>query len=75
MRNAYEFQKEDMSLLVDTQFAQEDKKWFGDDFVESLATTILDATYKKVNLDEVINEQKHLNKKKRIELKKVLVKF
>ena len=44
LRNTYEFQKEDMNLLVDTLYAQEDEEWFGDDFVESLATTILDAT-------------------------------
>ena len=31
--------------------------------MESLATTILDATYNKVNLDEVISDQKHLTKK------------
>ena len=55
LRNAYEFQKEDISLLVDTLYAQEDKEWFEDEFMESLATTILDATYNKVDLDEVIN--------------------
>ena len=52
-----------MGLLVDTLYAQEEEEWFGDDFMESLATTILDATYNKVNIDEVINDQKHLNKK------------
>ena len=40
-----------------------------------LTTTILDATYNKVDLDEVINNQKHLNKKQRRELKKDLIKF
>ena len=64
-----------MNLLVDMMYEQEDKEWFGDDFMESLATTILDATYDKVDLDEVINNQKHLNKKQQRELKKVLVKF
>ena len=75
LRNAYEFQKEDMSLLVEMLDVKEDKEWFGDDFVESLTTTILDATYNKVDLDKVINDQKHLNKKQQRELKKVLVKF
>ena len=46
-------------------YAQEYKEWFGDDFMESLATTILDATYNKVDLDEVIRDQKHLTKKQR----------
>ena len=32
--------------------------------MESLAATILDATYNKVDLDKGINNQKHLNKKK-----------
>ena len=63
LRNSHEFQKEDKSLLVNKLYAQEDKELFGDDFMESLATTILDATYNKVNLDEVINNQKHLTKK------------
>ena len=56
-------------------YAQEDKEWFGDAFMELLATTILDATYNKVDLDKVINDQKHLNKKQRRELKKVLIKY
>ena len=75
LRIAHEFHKEDMSLLVDMLYAQEDKEWFGDDFMESLATTILDATYIKVDLDEVINDQKLLNKKQLRELKKVLINF
>ena len=62
-----------MNLLVDTLYSKEDKEWFGDGFMESLATTILDATYNKVDLDKVINYQKHLNKKQRRELKKVLI--
>ena len=53
-----------MSLLVDTLYAQEDKEWFGEDFMESLATTRLDATEKKVDLDKFINNQKDLNKNK-----------
>ena len=40
-----------------------------------LATTTLDTTCNKVNLDEVINNQKHLNEKQKRELKKVLIKF
>ena len=75
MRKAHEFHKEDMSLLVDTLYAQEDKEWFRDDFMESLATIILDATYNKVDLDKVINDQKQLNKKQQRELKKVFIKL
>ena len=63
-----------MSLLVHTLYAQEDEEWFGDDFMELLATTILDATYNKVDLDKVINSHNYLNKKQRRELKKVLIK-
>ena len=43
--------------------------------MELLTTTILDATYNKVDLDKVTNDQKHLNKKQQRELKKVLIKF
>ena len=50
LRNAHEFQKEDKILPVNTLYAQEDKELFGDDFMESIATTILDATYNKVDL-------------------------
>ena len=64
-----------MSLLVDALYAQRGKNWFGDDFMESLATTILDATYNKVDLDKVICDQKHSTKKQQRELKKVIVKF
>ena len=64
-----------MSLLVDMLYAQEDEEWFGDEFMELLATTILDATYNKIHFEEVINDQKHLNKKQRRELKKVLIKY
>ena len=58
-RNAQEFHKDDIILLVDILYAQEDKEWFGDNFMESLAMTILDATYNKVDLDEVIKDQKN----------------
>ena len=44
LKNAHEFQKEDMGLLVDMLYAQEEEEWFGDNFVELLATTILDAS-------------------------------
>ena len=63
LRNARVFHKEDMNLLVDALYAQEDKEWFGDDFMELLETTILDATYNKVDLEKVIDNQKHLSKK------------
>ena len=43
--------------------------------MESLATSISDATYNKVDFDGVINDQKHLSKKQQRELKKVLIKF
>ena len=64
-----------MSLLADTLYAQEEEECFGEDFMELLGKTILDATYNKVDLDKVINYQKHLNKKQRRELKKVLIKY
>ena len=47
LRNAHEFHTEAKSLLANPKYAQEDKKWFGDDFMESLATTKLDPTYNK----------------------------
>ena len=75
LRNAHEFHKEDKSFLVDMLYSQDDKEWFGDNFMELIATTILDATYNKVDLDEVISNQKHLTKKQQRELKKVLIKF
>ena len=56
LSNAHEFHKKYKSLLVNKLYSQEDEEWFGDDFMESLATTILDATYNKVNLDKVIND-------------------
>ena len=40
LRNAHEFHKEDKIFLVDSLYAQEEEKWFGDDFMELLATTI-----------------------------------
>ena len=43
--------------------------------MESFATTLLGATYNKVELEKIINDQKHLNKKQRRELKKFLIKY
>ena len=57
LRNAHEFHKEYKTFLVDMLCAQEEEEWFRDDFIKSLATTILDATYNKVDLDKVINDQ------------------
>ena len=62
-----------MSLLVDTLYAQEDEEWFGDDFMESLTTTILDATYNKGDLDKVISNQKNLTKKQQRNWKRFLL--
>ena len=52
-----------MIFLVDTLYEQEVEERFGEDFMELLTTTILDATCNKVDLDEVISNQKHLTKK------------
>ena len=43
--------------------------------MELFAKTILDATFNKVNLEKVINNQKHLTKQQQKELHKVLTKF
>ena len=56
--------------IVDMLYAKEDKEWFGDDFMELLATTILDATYNKVDLDKVIDDQKHSKKNNEENLRK-----
>ena len=60
LRNAHEFHKDDKSFLVNMLYAQEEEEWFGDNFMELLATAMLDATYNKVDIDEVISNQKHL---------------
>ena len=43
--------------------------------MESFATTKLDATYHKVDLEKVINNQKHLTEQQKKEMHKVLTKF
>ena len=47
---------------MDALYVQEEEEWFGDDLMESFATTILDATYNKVDLDKVIDDHKNLTK-------------
>ena len=43
--------------------------------MELFDTTILNATYHKVDLDKVINNEKHLTEKQQKELHEVLTKF
>ena len=44
--------------------------------IESFATTkILDAKYEKVDIDDVIQSQKHLNKIQQQKLREVLIKY
>ena len=50
LRNAHKLHKEDKTFLVDILYAQEEEEWFGDNFMELLATTILDAAYTRLML-------------------------
>ena len=62
LQKVYQLHKEDKNFLFYTMYVQEEEEWFGDNFMESLATTILDANYKKVDLYKIINDQKFSKK-------------
>ena len=57
LQKTHEFYKGDKTFLLERLYIQKEEEWFGDDFMEPFTTTILDATYHKVYLDKVINNQ------------------
>ena len=55
-------------------YVQVENELFGEDWLDSYATTILDAKYEKADILEVLNNQKQLNTAQRNDLFRFLKK-
>ena len=65
---------EDFKEMEDSLYIQVEDETFGDDWLDSYATTIIDAKYEKADILEVVNNQKQLNTAQRKDLFRILQK-
>ena len=74
MRNPRDFTEIDFVELTECFQVQLDDELVGDDWMESYVTQILDAKYEKLDIDEFIAEQTHLNLSQKQDLRDLLLK-
>ena len=60
--------------MEDSLYVQVEDDLFGEDWLNSFATTLLDAKYEKADILEVVNNQKQLNTTHRNDLFRILKK-
>ena len=60
--------------MEDSLYVQIEDELFGEDWLDSYATTILDAKYEKADILEVVNNQKQLNTAERNDIFRTLKK-
>ena len=65
---------EDFKEMEDSLYVQVEDELFGEGWLDSYATTILDAKYEKADILEVVNSQKQLNTAQRNNLFRILKK-
>ena len=65
---------DDFKEMEDYLYVQIEDELFGEDWLDSYATTILDAKYEKADILEVVNNQKQLNTAQRNDLFRTLKK-
>ena len=58
--------------MEDSLFVQIEDEFLGEKWLDSFAIQILDAKYKKADILDVVNDQKHLNKLQRSDLFNIL---
>ena len=63
---------EEFDAMADTFFIQNDDELFGEDWLDSYATEILDAKYELTDVQEVINKLTHLTTSQKADLLEVL---
>jgi hypothetical protein len=74
LRNKRDFTRQDFDDLIECFESQIGEDDFGDDWMESYVTRILDAKYEKLDLDAFIATQTHLNDVQKEDLKSILMK-
>ena len=68
LRDPRGLEPEEFKEIEDYLYVQVEDELFGEDWLDSYATTILDATYEKADILEVANNQKQLNTAQRNDL-------
>ena len=74
LRNKRDFTRQDLDDLIECFESQIGEYDFGDDWMESYVTRILDAKYEKLDLDAFIATQTHLDDVQKEDLKSILTK-
>lgn len=77
MRDAHETTRKDYVDMMEAFHIQREEEWLGyeDDYFDNYATSILDAKYDKVDIDEVVKQQDHLNDDQKEDLRRLLSKY
>lgn len=74
LRNPRDFRDSDYAVLAECFMIQTEDELFGEDWMESYVTKILDAKYEKMDIDEVIKVQTHLPISQKEDLRNLLEK-
>jgi aryl carrier-like protein len=74
LRNPRDFTSNDFDDLIECFSIQIDDEVVGDDWMESYITQILDAKYEKLDIDEFIDTQTHLDEAQKQDLRELLKK-
>ena len=78
MRDAHAVKKEDYVDMMDSFHIQLEEEWLGYDddyFADAYATSILDAKYEQIDIDNVVAQQTHLDDDKKDDLRRLLSKY
>ena len=76
MREPWDLNNQEFLHMADSFFLQVEDDMFGDDWLDNYATErILDAKYEKLNLDELMSKQDHLNADQKEQLKGLFLKY
>lgn len=75
LRDPHGLTEEEFMHMAESFHVQEDDDFFGEDWLDSFATEILDAKYDKADIPTVIAAQNHLNEQQKKELSEVLQKY
>ncbi len=74
LRDPLSLDKQSYHDMEDAMYVQTEDELLGDDWLDTFATEILDAKYDKTDVNDVVQQQTHLNDKQKQDLLQLLLK-
>ena len=76
MREPWDLNNQEFLHMADSFFLQQEDDLFGEDWLDSYAAErILDAKYEKLDIDNLMEKQAHLDKEQKEQLKSLFLKY